>query len=199
MWTGWTVWTVWATCGTPWGKGRKIEGSRIWLSASAQRKWKMKARLAYCEHPRRHRNRDPIAERRTLHHRADRRRHLDRFGYPRLSRPEWGVDQESSRGESLDAAELSRRRRGPQVRVAEPVDECGVDDGAEQRPSRARRSGTARHIACARHPERRRSAPTRRQRSGHRRRSPRHDALDTLLELPRSPADGGRAGPVARR
>src|SRR5207247_1031977 len=83
------------------------------------------------------RERGPGLDRRGPAHRgAHGRGHLHRLGHPRLSRPPGRVDQESRGGEAVHAAELRRRSRGAQARVAEPPGVAGLEGPAQCRSCR---------------------------------------------------------------
>ncbi len=70
-----------------------------------------------CGDVRRPRTRQALDRHRRLGHRLHGRRHLHRFGHPRLSRPERRVDEEPGGGEGVDVAALPRRsRRAPRAR-----------------------------------------------------------------------------------
>ena len=125
--------------------------------------------------------------------RADRRRHLDRLGHPRLPRAPGGLDQEPGGREDGHAAGLRVRPRAPPARLAEPPHLAHVGLGAQRGapcPGRARASRPPRPAGD---PEHRRAAPEGRHRPGADRGDPRHRPRGDLPALRRPP--GGRARP----
>src|SRR5262245_36985245 len=124
---------------------------------------------------------------------ADRRRHLDRLRYSRLPRAAGRLDEESRGREAVDAAELRRRSRGAQARVAEPASLAGVARAAERRPSRLRHARAPGQARYADHPEHRRPSREGRIVAVAGDRNPRHHARGRLPRVRRARA--GEADP----
>ena len=119
---------------------------------------------------------------------ADRSRHLDRLGHPRLPGPERGLDEEPGGREGRHARHLPERRGGAAGGLAEPGELTGLGGRAERRPPGAGRARAARAAARRRHAEHRRAAPAGRPRPGQGDRGPRDHAPLPLLGLSATPA-----------
>ena len=130
---------------------------------------------------------------------ADRCRHLDGLGHPRLPRPAGRVDQGSRGREDGDAAGLRLRPGTAPALVAEPAHLTDVGLGAQRRPPRPGRTRAERSPRHAGDAEHRRAPPQGRDGPGAHHRDPRHGARGRLPGVRRPPGGRARPRPGARR